>query len=274
MNTNPREIRPIFVNSRADQYMSNERNEENSVSLDLFNDQEEPMYKTKKYYPSDKMSDMICSDYALLQVMSRFGLSLGFGEATIEEVCKANQVDCKTFLAVANYMLQKDDYVYNEQEQISIPTLMNYLKQSHHFFLDFQLPNIREKLLVYINKSEDPEISQLILNFFDSYVDEVFHHMGFEDTEIFTYVNDLLHGKRNPEYSIDSFANKHGQTDQKLTELKNIIIKYLPTNGETYLSNALLFELFSCIEDLNTHGHIEDFIFVPVVRRLEQETLH
>ena len=29
------------------------------------------------YKPTDKMGDLICENYALLQVMSRFGISLG-----------------------------------------------------------------------------------------------------------------------------------------------------------------------------------------------------
>lgn len=270
MNTLLQVNSPIFVKTRTALSQYTEEDVENSVSLDHSNEKEELMYQPKKYTPTDKMSDMICSNYSLLQVMSRFGLSLGFGDATVEEVCRTNQVDCKTFLAVANYMLQKDDYVFNEEASISIPTLINYLKRSHHFFLDFQLPNIREKLMRYIGNTENEEIAQLIINFFDTYVNEVFSHMGYEDKEIFTYVDQLLKGKKMYNYSISKFANKHGQTDQKLTELKNIIIKYLPTNGDTYLSNALLFDLFSCIEDLDTHGHIEDFIFVPAVRRLEQ----
>ena len=57
------------------------------------------MYKTNNYVPTDKMSDLICGNYTLLQVMSRFDLSLGFGDQTVQEVCRANGVDCKTFLA-------------------------------------------------------------------------------------------------------------------------------------------------------------------------------
>lgn len=229
------------------------------------------MFKQNKYAPTDKMSDMICCNYALLQVTSRFGLSLGFGESTIEEVCQSNNVDCNTFLAVSNFMLQKDGYVFNEINSISIPTLINYLKRSHRYFLDFQLPNIREKLLRYVNKSENEEISTLIINFFDSYVKEVFSHMGFENKEIFTYVENLLQGKKDENFSITEYANKHEETDVKLTELKNIIIKYLPTNDDDYLSTALLFDLFSCIEDLDAHGHVEDFIFIPAVRHLEKQ---
>ena len=38
------------------------------------------MCGTKIYKPTDKMSDLICENYALLQVLSRFGVSLGFGD--------------------------------------------------------------------------------------------------------------------------------------------------------------------------------------------------
>ena len=42
------------------------------------------MYKTSKYTPTDKMSYLICDNYTLLQVMSRFDLSLGFGDKTVQ----------------------------------------------------------------------------------------------------------------------------------------------------------------------------------------------
>ncbi len=48
------------------------------------------------YKPTDKMGDLICENYALLQVMSRFGISLGFGDKSVQEVCDMNQVDCST----------------------------------------------------------------------------------------------------------------------------------------------------------------------------------
>lgn len=38
------------------------------------------MDKLQKYKPTDKMIDLIGDNYSLLQVMSRFGLSLGFGD--------------------------------------------------------------------------------------------------------------------------------------------------------------------------------------------------
>ena len=52
------------------------------------------------------MIDLIGDNYSLLQVMSRFGLSLGFGDKTVKEVCEMNNVDCQTFLVVVNFMAE------------------------------------------------------------------------------------------------------------------------------------------------------------------------
>ena len=59
---------------------------------------------TRMYKPTDKMSDLICENYALLQVLSRFGVSLGFGDKSVQEVCAMNNVDCNTFLIVVNFL--------------------------------------------------------------------------------------------------------------------------------------------------------------------------
>ena len=41
------------------------------------------MYKQGKYTETDKMSDLICENYPMVLVMSRFGIDLGFGEKNI-----------------------------------------------------------------------------------------------------------------------------------------------------------------------------------------------
>lgn len=230
------------------------------------------MYKTNKYVSTDKMSDLICGNYALLQVMSRFDLALGFGDRTVQEVCHANGVDCCTFLAVVNFMAEENDRMADEVQDLSIHALMHYLKQAHHYFLDFQLPAIRRKLVEAMDCSAQNEVAFLILKFFDAYVAEVRKHMDYEDMNVFTYVEDLIAGKTGKgEYRIGQFARRHDQVDAKLTELKNIIIKYYPSNGNNYLLNAVLFDIFSCEQDLASHCRVEDYLFVPAVRRLEKE---
>lgn len=229
------------------------------------------MYKTNNYVPTDKMSDLICGNYTLLQVMSRFDLSLGFGDQTVQEVCRANGVDCKTFLAVVNFITEENNRMTDEVQDLSIHALMNYLKQAHHYFLDFQLPTIRRKLIEAIDCSVQNEVAFLILKFFDAYVAEVRKHMDYEDMNVFTYVENLMTGRETGGFRISQFARRHDQIDATLTELKNIIIKYYPAKGNNHLLNAVLFDIFSCEQDLASHCRVEDYLFVPAVLRLEKE---
>ena len=217
------------------------------------------------------MSDIICDNYSLLQVMSRFGLPLGFGDYSVEEVCKSSQVDCNTFLAVANFINKGHSRSSLPQTDISVETLMIYLKNAHHYFLDFQLPTIRRKLLEAIDCSTDNEITFLILKFFDVYVQEVRNHMNYEDQYVFTYVDNLLKGQKDENYNIKMFVSHHDHIDEKLTELKNSIIKYYPDNKKAYMMNAVLFDIFNCEKDLVSHNAVEDHLFVPAVLQLEEE---
>lgn len=223
------------------------------------------------YKATDKMSDLICENYELLQVMSRFGISLGFGDKSVQEVCSMNQVDCNTFLIVVNFLGEESNHIHDHLAGLSIPALMDYLKRAHSYFLDFQLPTIRRKLIGAIDCSSENEVAFLIVKFFDAYVYEVRKHMEYENEKVFTYVEHLLKGECLPDYSIGVFARRHDQINTKLTELKNIIIKYYPSGGDNQLLNATLFDIFSCEKDLASHNRVEDFIFVPAIMELEKE---
>ena len=228
------------------------------------------MSKKRIYTPTDKMSDIICDNYRLLQVMSRFDIPLGFGDATVEEVCHSHQVDCHTFLSVLNFINKGNSRSSMAYVDLSVQSLMNYLKNAHHYFLDFQLPTIRRKLLEAIDCSTDGEVTILILKFFDGYVQEVRNHMNYEDAHVFTYVDKLLKGKKDEAYDIDMFVRHHHHIDEKLTELKNSIIKYYPVNQNAYRMNAVLFDIFNCEKDLAQHTDVEDYLFVPAVLQLEE----
>ena len=81
------------------------------------------MDNLQKYKSTDKMIDLISDDYSLLQVMSRFGLSLGFGDKTVKEVCEQNSVDCQTFLIVVNFITEGFSRLNGDKDNISIPGL-------------------------------------------------------------------------------------------------------------------------------------------------------
>lgn len=227
------------------------------------------MDKLQKYKPTDKMIDLISDNYSLLQVMSRFGLSLGFGDKTVKEVCEMNGVDCGTFLVVVNFMAEGFSRLGDGADEISIPALVDYLRQAHIYFLDFCLPAIRRKLIEAIDCSQN-DVSFLILKFFDEYMREVRKHMEYEERTVFKYVDALMQGTAPKNYQISTFSKHHDQVGERLTELKNIIIKYCPDKANTNLLNAALFDIYACEEGLESHCHVEDFLFVPAIMKVER----
>ena len=229
------------------------------------------MDKHFKYASTDKMSDLICGNYNLLLVMSRFGLSLGFGDQTVEQVCDQQGVHTGTFLAVVNFMEDECCIREDYQEKISVEALIDYLRQAHSYFLDFNLPAIRRKLIDAIDCSKD-DIAFLILKFYDEYVNEVRAHMEYENHVVFQYVDALLKGRDTQGYNIRIFAARHNQIETKLTELKNIIVKYYPAKTNNNLLNSVLFDIYSCEKDLSSHCRVEDYIFVPLMLEFEKKT--
>ena len=227
------------------------------------------MQRLGKYKASDRMSDLICENYPMLLVMSRFGIALGFGDRSVEEVCTENGVDTDTFLTVVNLLLEEEDDTETPRT-FSIESLVGYLHNSHDYFLDFRLPAIRRKLIEAIDCGHH-DVSFAILRFFDEYVAEVRKHMLYEEEKVFPYVRALLEGTPKSGYNIGIFRKQHDQVEAKLTELKNILIKYYPAQSSNEL-NGVLFDIFSCEKDLASHNYIEDHLFVPAIAELEDQT--
>ena len=213
------------------------------------------------------MISLIRDNYDLLQALGSFGISLGFGDKTVKETCDDNGVDTYTFLAVVNFTINGYGD-YENDDQLSIPTLMHYLDASHKYYLDFQLPFIRQELADSLNP--DDSLARLIMRFYDEYAHEIRRHMMYEQRTLFPYVQALIDGKAQTEYSIETFSKHHKEADKKLRELKLLIIKYLPSDGlHNNKLTATLHDIYDNEEWLRQHAMVEDHIFVPAIRRLE-----
>lgn len=225
------------------------------------------VYKLGKYKPSDKMSDLVCENYSTLLVMSRFGIALGFGERSIAEVCRDAEVDTATFLAVVNMMLYKGPLSDEECDNISVDAFMDYLHNSHTYYLKYRLPSIRAKLLAALG---DGDIAVVIARFFDEYETEVRKHMSYEERTLLPYVRALLEGVKPADYDIDTFERQHDDVEEKMSDLKNILIKYYPAVDHNEL-NVVLFDIFAIEEDLAAHNFVENNLLIPIVKRLEHK---
>ena len=220
------------------------------------------------YEADDKMISIIADNYDTLQSLGRFGINLGFGDTTVREVCEHQQVDTYTFLAVVNFTINGSREF--DQELLSIPTLLHYLKASHDYYLNFQLPFIRKQLVDALDVNDS--LAKLIIKLYDEYAQEIHLHMEYEEQTVFPYVDHLLNNQVDENYDIGTFSKNHSKIDVKLRELKNIILKYLPSDmRHNNQLTATLYNLYINEEWLLNHAMVEDFLFIPAISYLERK---
>jgi regulator of cell morphogenesis and NO signaling len=229
------------------------------------------MYKKGQYRETDKMSDLICDNYPMVLVLCRFGVGLGFGDKTIGEICRHNEVDVSTFLSVVNFLIEEETSPAKaaNSEPLSVEALISYLHNAHDYFLKFRFPHLRIKLVEAINDCPE-DVAFVITKFFDEYAEEVEKHMKYEEKTVFPYVRGLLKGKKDAKYNISIFRKRHDQIEMKIIELKNLLLKYYPGKGSHSL-NSVLFDIFATEQDLFTHNLIEDNLFTPAILELEKQ---
>jgi len=211
----------------------------------------------------------LASNPELISTLSRFGIRLGFGEKSVEQVCRESGVDTKTFLAVMNLL----DRRMASATDISVRSLLGYLRNSHSYFLEFVLPRLRRDLIEAISGDSQGELTMMIMKFYDDFMDEVTRHMREEETDVFIPIDALLEGRQVPDFSIESFSASHRPMDARLVELKEIFVCHYhvesPANAD--LLNSVLHDIIQCGRDISMHGNIEEQLLVPAVRRIESE---
>lgn len=224
------------------------------------------------------LANLIHQHPKLLLVLERFGIQLGIGDQSVEEVCDANGISTHAFITICDIFCQHR--VTPEMLALDytvIPTIISYLTQSHDYFLNDKIPFIQQRIkeLLAIVKEEK---ALIIDQFYTEYLEEVQDHMEYENETVFPYILELFthwnEGKSIKEedpfdYSINIYGQHHDDIEGLLTDFKNILIRHLPQEEKSNLRRIILMELFDLEEDLNSHTLIENNILIPLVKSLE-----
>jgi len=228
-----------------------------------------------------KMAEVIHENYLLLPIINRFGIRLGFGDKTVDQICNSFGVHSDFFIEIINLYHQKDYSPQGRIADFSAHLIVEYLKKAHHYYLTVKLPEIEaliEQLIQQAHRAKGNWF--LVKDFFSEYRSELVSHINEEETGIFPYImliEDFKRDKKREQlvglnkYRSDDFAEEHDDVESKLFDLKNIIIKYLPPSPNSNLCNLILFELFELEKDLNDHAALEDKVLVPKVTKMEEE---
>lgn len=219
------------------------------------------------------MAEVLHLNWQSLSLLERFGIQLGFGEQTVKEVCENHHINADFFIEIVNVCSSKDYFPKDQLDLFSIPQLIEYLKKSHSVYLETKIPKIEKLIseLDWLNEAEKKN-NKLLENFFKGYKHEIVSHMAYEESTVYPYALALTEGtvKLEDNFKINTYAEVHDNIEEKLMDLKNIIIKYLPPPTDPRVTHRILSELFLLEKDLNEHSRIEDKILIPKIQQLEK----
>lgn len=221
-----------------------------------------------------KVSDVIDKNPLLLLMLEHLNIPLGLHEKTVEQLCSEFNIESSLFLVVANLYLD----IIPDSSQVNkindIVHIVRFLENSHKHYITEKFP----LLTSYINEisriNTHPE-TELLRRFYNDYLVEVTEHLKYENNIVFPYVLSLAADNKQPDttsgklYSMAEYSSHHDDIEEKLADLKNLLIRYLPPNQDMQSRRRLLLTLYELEFDLHIHSLIEDIILIPIVERLE-----
>ncbi len=222
--------------------------------------------------PAMKMADLLDVNFSILGVFSRFGMSYGFGEATVKEVCDGMGIDPETFLIICKvYAFDGYRPSREQMEGACLEDIVRYLRLSHTYYLETMVPALAAAIEEMIAPCDDMH-KKVIRKFFGDYKEELERHFDYEEKTVFPYVEAMIDSREREPYTIGEYEKNHSNVEEKLDDLKKLVTMYQPSQSSSRDCFRVLFYLYSLESDLERHTFIEDGILVPVVSRMEDES--
>ena len=229
------------------------------------------------------MCQAVLENQKLLLLFPRFNIQTGFGEMSVEEVCKKHEVDIDFFLEITNAYLDESYMPAGDLSYFSLGTMVEYITGTHNYFMETALPATEKKIrrLLETSSISSKEV-QLVTGFFNDYKQDFLTHINEEEKEVLPYILELEKQSKkeipDPQfldklrsYSIREFAQEHDRLEYSLENLSKLIIKYLPPAENYALTIEVLGDLSDLVRDLVDHANLEDRVLIPRVAELEQQ---
>jgi regulator of cell morphogenesis and NO signaling len=225
--------------------------------------------------PEVKLANIIADNPYVLLVLEHFGIDFPLQDKSVKKICDENQLNTELFLTFTGFYIGQKYTPKTALSYTDVKNIVNYLKNSHIYYSKEIYPNILKTIEQMAGLNDTREMA-LVPRFFVDYFTEVNEHLDYENDVVFPYVLNLYNQIQTSEpqageskYSVLDYQEHHNDIEEKLNDLKNLIIKYLPQKEDRQVRRRLLFLLSELEFDLNIHSQIEDLILIPLVENME-----
>jgi len=227
-------------------------------------------------YSNMQLSEVVEENTSLIPVIHRFGIHLGLGDETVEEICDKHKLNTDFFLTMINTFLNEDFFPEKKLQGFHTSQIVDYLTKTNHYYQRHQLPNIERHLRSFLSMS-DPDNNSLVLieKIFTSFKDVLMRRIKNDEKEMFPYCLSLSNPLKDEVFTLEK--NHAEDTDDSiealLTDLKHIMIKHLSGEYDENLCHAVIFAVSTLAKDIKQHNRIRFRILQPIVEGMKNNGL-
>lgn len=232
--------------------------------------------KQYKYHISGEstVADILIDNEQLICMLNRFNIPLGIGNMSFKDLAEKHDIELNALLNISRITIGETSQIDNCNFE-SIKDIISFLKNSHKSLQDNKISIVND-LIDKFSKEIPEKYGMMLKTFFKTYIKEVTEHFYFEDKIVFPYILDLhnsyrISNNKNFDFDIEQFQVNHSDIEEKLRDLKNILIRHIPSNIDSHYRNIILSELYDLETDINLHSQIEDLVLIPLIIHLELE---
>lgn len=222
------------------------------------------------YNPDNKIFEPIFRSPSVISLINRFGIMLGVGDLTINEICQKHGVDTSFFLAVINTSLNDDYFPEKFIDKFSLDDVIDYLEKTDRYYLSVQLPNIERHFNLLLSKSENNGNLPMLRGFFEEVRNEMNCFIHNDEAIWFPFFRNVIReGFKNktklPE-GIPLPYNNHTLQD-KLQDLISFFVIHLRGDYDKNLCVAVVSAIMFLEKDVCQNNRIRDRILRPTFEK-------
>ncbi len=224
--------------------------------------------------PDTRITDLIDHHPALLLLLEHLDIDFATQGNTIAQLCERKNMSVNLFLIIAGLYSGQMPPQPLHLSSADIPVIIRFLHSSHQYYTEEKYPEISNFISELVRLNGREEI-KMVDQFFREYFNEVVQHLDYEEQIVFPYCLQIFQcDSQSPAapalFSALEYQAHHTDIESKLTDLKSLLLRYIPVDHDRIIRRKLLLSLFELEYDLHIHSLVEDQVLIPVIRQLEK----
>lgn len=216
------------------------------------------------------------------QIVQRYALPLNSNILSSYNELQEINIDREFIYVLLESFEDLSNFDASKYDAFSLQTIVDYIRRTHRYYLSKKLLEIEQSIGILLrNYDGNHPLLNVLHTFYADYKKDLIEHIKAEEAHVLPYIDQLLKCENNTtavdvlrksnRASLKSFVENHTDTEEDLSNVRNMIMQYQPpiTNQTPYRILLTQLQLFE--RDLAVHALIEDHVLIPRALELEEK---